>query len=733
MTIVPAVSKKPTPKNEISGRQPAAWKRLAADQPLLLLTLAIVSYGALFFATRVPSLSEATGQVWRRWRFFQLLLIPEALVGGWFGDPPQFAIADRLPILGAAATIELVAWLLGMLVLRITAGDRLLRGLERPLFAMGIGLSLISLYTLLAGLAGLLAYRLAFFVPGMLVIVTSVILVLRPPAERPAPRVDSGPSYARSIWVWLCVPFVFCIVWSGMLPPVEFDVREYHLQAPKEFYQAGRIKFLPHNVYANMALGSEMHSLLGMVLVGDWWRGALVGKTVQALFAPLTALALLAAGRRWFSVPVGALGAIIYLSTPWVLMISTTGLVEGVVAFYALATLYAFWLALEFPAHRRPLATMWLTGFVAGSAVATKYPAALFVLFPAAAAVAWVSRPHLLRPVCVFAVAAFIACGPWFAKNWVLTDNPTYPLLYEVFGGLTRTPEKDARWQRAHIPQEHTLQSFFRATADVTIRSEWLSPLIWPLAGCTWFWSRQRQLRWAWSYVAFFLLAWWFFTHRIDRFWIPVLSVLALLAGVTWTWAITAARRRVLIAFVGVGVLYGALALASPLVNDNAYFVSLDRLRRDPVRVAQWILWLNEHTPRGKRVLAVGDSQVFDLEMPVLYNTPFDDSEFEQIVCASDGTLRKSAEIAERLGDVAYIYVNWAEIARYRSPGNYGYSEFVQPAVFEELVDRGVLAAPIQKFADGAVQIFPVVGDGGRGRRAPRGVPPSPRQIMKNH
>ena len=42
-----------------------------------------------------------------------------------------------------------------------------------------------------------------------------------------------------------------------MLPPVDFDVREYHLQAPKEFFQPGRISFLPHNVYANMPLGAE--------------------------------------------------------------------------------------------------------------------------------------------------------------------------------------------------------------------------------------------------------------------------------------------------------------------------------------------------------------------------------------------------------------------------------------------------------------------------------------------
>ena len=63
-----------------------------------------------------------------------------------------------------------------------------------------------------------------------------------------------------------------------MLPPADFDVREYHLQAPKEFYQQGRIAFVPHNVYANMPLGMEMASLLGMVVTGDWWLGCWWGR-----------------------------------------------------------------------------------------------------------------------------------------------------------------------------------------------------------------------------------------------------------------------------------------------------------------------------------------------------------------------------------------------------------------------------------------------------------------------
>ena len=69
-----------------------------------------------------------------------------------------------------------------------------------------------------------------------------------------------------------------------MVPPMDFNVCEYHLQAPKEFLQQGRIASLPHNVYANMPLGAEMLSLLGMVLAGDWWAGGLVAEGITAAF-----------------------------------------------------------------------------------------------------------------------------------------------------------------------------------------------------------------------------------------------------------------------------------------------------------------------------------------------------------------------------------------------------------------------------------------------------------------
>src|SRR5262249_20312573 len=136
-----------------------------------------------------------------------------------------------------------------------------------------------------------------------------------------------GPSYApprrwrAKVTIALLAgasPFVLAMLLGALLPSVDFDGNAYPFEGPREFFEAGRVSFLEHNVYTSFPFFTEMLTLLAMVLRGDWYRGALAGKCILMLFEPLTALALFAAGRRWFGIAAGTLAALFYLCTPWV-------------------------------------------------------------------------------------------------------------------------------------------------------------------------------------------------------------------------------------------------------------------------------------------------------------------------------------------------------------------------------------------------------------------------------
>lgn len=729
----------------VANPREGAAPPISNDWPLLAWLAGTAVYIGLFLATRLPSVEAVTGETWRRWQFAPLLVQPDALWDAWTGGPGAWGLADRLPILGLAAVLLLVAAAAGDLLLRVLRVASSLTWIERAFFAVTTGLNLLSLWTLAIGLAGGLAERAWWIVPGTGVVVAWLgccALDMRQKRaaqaallDKPASAHDRGAlglsndRFATRLFLVLAVVFTVPIVLGGMLPPVEFDVREYHLQAPKEFFQRGRVEFLPHNVYGNMPLGVETHALAAMSVSRDWWFGALVGKTISAAFAPLAALGLFAAGRRLFSSTAGALAALVYLSIPWVVQGATLGLVEAGTGCYLLATLLvasrlsdtekstsAKSAAEKVPAESHRAGWTLLAGFLAGGAMATKYPAAVFVVLPIGAWVAWTSwrQRHARETVialALYAVAVATGGGLWLAKNWVLAGNPVYPLVYDLLDGATRTAELNAQWQHAHRPPNLDPADLWRRIAGFVLTSEWLSPLVWPLAalGVLLGWRNRRLRRWL-GYVVLFFALWWLLTHRIDRFWVPVLPIVALLAGGAASSMTTTSWRRGFLTLVGVGTLWSLVVVTSGIGGgDSRYLESLERLKVDPSRLAPWHAYLNARTPQGKSVLSVGDAQVFDLEVPVLYNTVFDPSMFEAIVRDDRGELRPSEEIRERLRGVAFVYVNWGEIVRYRSPGNYGFSDFVQPAIFERLVAEGVLGPPVPEFAELPVQIFPVL------------------------
>ena len=486
-----------------------------------------------------------------------------------------------------------------------------------------------------------------------------------------------------------------------------------------------------------MPLGAEMFNLAGMVFTGDWWTGGLAGKLAIAGFAPLTALALWAFGRRYISAAAGMVAAIVYLSTPWIALVSAGGLVDGAAAFYLLASVYA--LALWCEEHAAGQAAhrgLVLLGLLAGGAVSVKYPAVVFVVLPAAVAIGVLAgRSPAAAPtgagpaaslggagrrragvraaaaaVTVFVLATAVGCGPWLVKNFVATGNPVYPLAYRVFDGRTRTDEKDAQWRRAHAPPNYALSDLAERLGGVLLTSDWNNPLTIPLVALALVCRPRHKLVWPLvGYALYVLGAWWLLTHRIDRFWLPVLPLLALLAGMGATWSARPAWRWTLAGWLIVGLTYDFVVLGSGVVADSRWFASLEALRSEQRALRPAHAYLDDHVPPGQRALLVGDATPYDLTARALYNTVFDSSIFAEI--ARDRSPQEVSAALARLG-VSHIWVDWSEIARYRSPGNYGFTPFVEPRVFADLVAAGVLE---KVYNDARGEVYGVTGSAAHG------------------
>lgn len=683
-----------------------------------------------FFRQDLPNNSTAEAQIERAdvWQLIQqdwpTLLNPldyssrEQVDAGWafLGQRIRFvAVAALLWLSSAAigfATIGRWLWRIPLL------------HSERIVLSTGIGLSLFSLWILVSGICR----QLSVTVLSLPIVVCLVVLLWQRitstnslAAARPDLPGDKSVSAEekrkqRRLVLLLSVPMtVFClhIFLGGMTPPFDFDVREYHLQGPKEWFQSGQITTLNHNVYTSFPFLSEMFSLGAMVFHNDWWAGAITGKLTLAGFQFLTALTVYAVCRRHVGFVPGLIAAIAFLSTPWVTRISIIAYAEGAITFYVMAAAAAALMAIptdHLPNRRRLTA---IAGFLAGSAMASKYPGLVSAVIPVGLMLAISFRQRIwrdevsnknreiLKLAGIYTVCVVAAIGPWMLKNAVATGNPVYPLAYGVFGGSEWDDEMDAKWSRAHSPSDHDVSRIPAHLHSVVTGNDWQSGLLCALGVPTLLLLRRETwMRWVWLHAFWLVGTWWLLTHRIDRFWIPVIPLLAVLVGAAWTIGRSLFWKTVVVSAVGICCLFNYAFCRLDVVGFHVGLMDLKSARN--LRVRQDIRLLNSTLPKDACVLMVGEAQVFDCHFKVIYNTVFDDNIFEEWTAQprrgneshADRKMKSADEIRAILDQqqVTHIFVNWSEVLRYRM--TYGYTEYVVPARFNRLQEIGVVDPP---------------------------------------
>ena len=385
----------------------------------ILSALFILAYVAVFFSQ--PSLFGLFSQSGplSRWADLTLLILWEELFGRMTaeGNLP-LGISDRFSIVIAGVAWLAVAGAVGRPWTSRFARHAQWTWIESWAVAILVGLSLLSSLTLCVGLAGGLRSRFPLLAAVAVLFVLSRWLAGREgmrPSEvsgqsglGQSPLENSWGSLGRldreqsvvpirnvlDRWAVHLVPVatigLVCLLLLGcLMPPWEFDVVEYHLAAPKEFAAAGTIAFSPHNVYANMPLGSEMHSLAMMNLVGGvdgWWWGGLVGKFLTGCFSLLAAAILGGLVSRFCGRWSGWAAAALLLSVPGNEHVTIAGLVDSVLGAYILALVVVLHSATG--RHRSPGAWL-LIGLLAGAAASTKYTGFVFALAPLTVYLGW--------------------------------------------------------------------------------------------------------------------------------------------------------------------------------------------------------------------------------------------------------------------------------------------------------------------------------------------------------
>ena len=524
-----------------SARRPRAAGAIYVG--LAILAVAELAWLAWFLIIPLPNANNVKTPPARAVRRGLLLLktfpevVPdttfqESFLGNGLKELSHFEnLPQRLPIILAAGLVAAAAIGLGDIALRRLKLESGLGAIERVALDYGLGAGLLGVLTLLLGRLGWLQpwlFRAALLVLAVVGLATSRLW-----------RTCTFKLNSSSVLLAIVVaPFVVVMILGSMLPSIDFDVLEYHLQGPKEYYQAGRIGFLPHNVYTSMPFGIEMLHLTAMEVMADWWWGGLAGQLLVALFAPAAAVLIATTTLRVGSARAAWFAAVVYLSTPWIYRLAVIAYVEGPLCFYHAALVWAavrgFW--------DRSISrySIWLLiGLLAGCAMGCKYPALISAVIPLGALALFdCKRSRSVAPLFCYVLGWGVVMGPWLVKNVIDTGNPVYPLANSIFHGRYWDQAREIKWTNAHGPRSVTANELLNSLVDVAGRSDWQSSLYLALAPLAFLRRGSRQITWVlWGFVAYLFATWWLLTHRVDRFWLPLLAPMAVLAGLGADWA----------------------------------------------------------------------------------------------------------------------------------------------------------------------------------------------------
>ena len=654
----------------------------------------LAATSALAFLFFVPA-----GDVVRRpaWAAIHALL---GIAGIKSGNHPHFVVASALFPFIFVAVFALIP-----LAASLVAGRRVLAWArlefedcgESCVFACAVGFGVIALFTLLAGVSIGLS-------PGLFVAATVAVFVL---GRRDLVAVCSDvAAWIRGVkvggevfWIRLTgLPALVIIIFGFFacyMPPLDYDVLEYHLGAPAYWFRDGRISFIRYNVYSNFPFNTEMLYLYCMSLVGDRMLGALVAKLVNLQLGLLCAAAIGLAGRRIFGPRAGWVASLTFLACPWFTRSAIRAYDTLALSLYTFLSVYCIYCYLQGSGKGDDRRRWLLRGaVVVGLAMGTKYPSFLFVWVPGMIAVLAEGlvkksdRQELLRRVSTIALIPLLLAGPWLVRNTVNTGNPFYPLLGGVIDSDEWDAARQAKFSQAHrapflfpdeLVQEFGYRTLGRQSTCLLVLV-FLPPLVWS--------PRRRESLFFLGYSLLFFLLWAYLTHRIDRFLVPALPGLCLLAGAGFSACSGRALRIAANCVLGCLLLFHAFE--ATLSHASLGWLDVELFAHDLEGFAQkragasveLIRFMNEHLGPDDKVLFVGDAQTFYCSRNYfMAATVFDRQWLDEAAGVPVPSLsyprsfRVKAVLAwlqER--GVTHLYVNWPEI--YRLQSTYAYEDF---------------------------------------------------------
>lgn len=543
---------------------------------------------------------------------------------------------------------------------------------SRPALAVATGIATgTALLGLIVGLFGMAGY---YRWAGIAVIGFGLYSAIQ--TVRTVPPIAHSIGTVNAIGQGIAVGGIWLTAWLwATIPPMFYDELAYHLPIPQYALRIGSLPAFSWSYFTFMPHVSDLLLGWGLFLQGDLGARAAHMASWIALWIALWAFAETALFPRrvaWLGIALAcALG-----SSPTFLFLGTLPFAESTLS---LAVIGAGTLLVVSGSGQ----SSWLAvGLLWGLAASVKLSGPLWIVAETAAALAigWSAR-HLL-------LAWFVMIGtasPWWARAWVLTGDPIYPMGYRLFGGhlWNEASQAKLRGDLPSIGSSPTLTDLLRLPYDMVVAPERFGSAsdagILAVAGvCTALvlpilvypntedhTARRRSL--ACCLFVAIAGAGWIATSTTTRFFAP-----ALLIGLALVPLLLSRLRQPIQAVGLVGLaLLGILGLTRFVTEHDDVFhsqqVALAQESREAylarmVDHAESAQYVRERVPPDARILFIGETRPYYFDRPALAPYPFHEHPLAQWVREAESPEQLRNRIREE--GITHVVLNTGEFKR---------------------------------------------------------------------
>ncbi len=326
-------------------------------------------------------------------------------------------------------------WLLTIVCGAFALGRRVVRCckiqpgylLEELVLNVGIGLGILSLVMLGLGFSKLFYPAIAY----SLIILSNILFIYE--LRDLLPRIKFiNIKELDKVTIFLLIIFglrTFLNFLKAYIPPVTSDVLTYHLTLPGYFIEFHKI----YDVSKMFGLSElpfllEMLYTLGMLVSND-----IVAQLIHSFYGLLGALTIGLITRKFTTLKISILSAILFASLPSIIIYSGTAMVDIGLAFYMILAVYTFlgWL------ESSKKGWLIISAITCSLAISTKYWGGVtLILLPLTIIFIKIAKKEIslnfisiFKYSLIFGLLFLLVFSPWMIKSYLHTNNPLSPFV----------------------------------------------------------------------------------------------------------------------------------------------------------------------------------------------------------------------------------------------------------------------------------------------------------------